>query len=270
MAQALHQCGQRSAYPFIGVNCAALPRELIESELFGYQRGAFSGALAEHLGLFRAAAGGTLLLDEITEMSLEMQAKLLRVLQERVVRPVGSIKEVPVDVRIVAATNRDPRAALASGVLRPDLYYRLCGSTIALPALREREDDIVLLVEHGMAVLNERYGCTGAARRGVTPAAMEVLRGRAWPGNVRELFNVLESAFTSAQSLHIGVADLGEATTASPTAGVPHLGTYQETERDLIQRALASTRGNKLLAARRLGISRKKLYSRLAKYALPD
>jgi hypothetical protein len=141
VARAIHQASPRAAGPFIAVNCAALPHELIESELFGYRRGAFSGAVTECVGLFRAAAGGTLLLDEITEMAPELQAKLLRVLQDKVVRPVGSVTEIPIDVRVIASSNRDPEDAMAAGVLRADLYYRLSTSTVLLPPLRARRDD---------------------------------------------------------------------------------------------------------------------------------
>ena len=269
IARAVHQCGPRRTGPFTAVNCAALPRELIESELFGYKRGAFSGAVADHLGLFRAASGGTLLLDEITEMSAELQAKLLRVLQERTVRPVGSLAEVPVDARIIASSNRDPADALASGRLRSDLYYRLCGSTIVVPPLRERADDIGRLVAHHIAVLNARYGRSRSTWRSIAPEAIAALCARTWPGNVRELFNVLEHAFTSTATPDIRIDDVAPRTCSFPRPTPVVVPTYQQGERSLIEAALLSTGGNKLLAARLLGISRKKLYARLAKYALP-
>ena len=269
IARAIHTHGPRRAGAFVAVNCAALPRELIESELFGYTRGAFSGAVADHLGLFRAAAGGTLLLDEITEMSPELQAKLLRVVQERSVRPVGAIREVPVDVRIIASTNRDPQSIVTQGMMRPDLYYRLCVSMITTPPLRERGDDILLLVEHHLAALNERYGDTVEGVRSLTSDAMSELIKWMWPGNVRELHNVLEDAFTTCSGLHIGREDL--ALPPSPPAvpqGADEAETFEASERALVARALTATGGNKLQAARQLGISRKKLYSMLAKYAL--
>ncbi len=271
IARAIHTSGPRRNGPFVAVNCAALPRELIESELFGYTRGAFSGAVSDHLGLFRAAASGTLLLDEITEMGPELQAKLLRVVQERTVRPVGSVREVPVDVRIIASTNRDPQAIVAHGMLRPDLYYRLCVSMITTPPLRERGDDILLLVEHHLAALNERYGNTVEGVRSLTSDAMSELIKWMWPGNVRELYNVLEDAFTTCSGLHIGRADL--ALPRSPAIAVPPQGldaaeTFEAGERALIVRALTATSGNKLQAARQLGISRKKLYAKIAKYSL--
>ena len=272
IARAIHTHGPRRDGPFVAVNCAALPRELIESELFGYTRGAFSGAIGDHLGLVRAASAGTLLLDEITEMSPELQAKLLRVVQERTVRPVGSVREVPVDVRIIASTNRDPQAIVAHGMLRPDLYYRLCVSMISTPPLRERGDDILLLVEHHLAALNERYGNTVEGVRSLTSDAMSELIKWMWPGNVRELHNVLEDAFTTCTGLHIGRADLVLPTSPAAAAapqGLDEAETFEASERALVARALTATGGNKLQAARQLGISRKKLYSMLAKYALP-
>jgi two-component system NtrC family response regulator len=273
VARAIHATSARRDAPFIALNCAALPRDLVESELFGYKRGAFSGAVSECLGLFRAAAGGTLLLDEITEMAPDLQAKLLRVLQERTVRPVGGVSEEPVDVRIIASTNRDPETALRSRLLRADLYYRLAVSTIVVPPLRERLGDVVPLVEYRLADLG-RSREREPKLRGVTPDAMEALLAQPWPGNVRELFNVVENAFTMCGSM-IGVADLGlpPAKTIAPdppSAPPPPsaLGTMQESERTLIAQTLASTQGNKVRAARQLGISRKKLYAKLARYGL--
>jgi transcriptional regulator with PAS, ATPase and Fis domain len=274
VARAIHQCGPRGAGPFIALNCAALPRDLIESELFGYRRGAFSGAIADCVGLFRAAAGGTLLLDEITEMGPYLQAKLLRVLQERKVRPVGSMTEEPVDVRIIASTNRDPETALRTRQLRPDLYYRLSVTTITLPALRDRPGDVAPLVEFHLRALNDRYASDVGGGRGITPDALAALEERGWVGNVRELFNVVENAFTMCRSATIRVDDLGLSTPAggdvsraedAPT--VPP--TFEQSERTLIERTLAFTGGNKLRAARQLGISRKKLYAKLARYGLP-
>jgi transcriptional regulator with PAS, ATPase and Fis domain len=273
VARAMHKLSPRRTRPFVAVNCAALPRELIESELFGYQRGAFSGALAEHPGLLRAAAGGTVLLDEITEMSPELQAKLLRVVQEHSVRPVGSIVEIPVDVRFIASTNRDLDAVLASGLLRPDLYYRLAVSEIALPPLRARGDDLVLLVEHHLAALNQHYADTGVAPRGIACDAVEALLEHSWPGNVRELFNVLERAFLASPAAQIRRRDLSQPRSTWETAAVApsparSRATYAESERAVIARALVSTGGNKARAARELGISRKRLYARIAKYGL--
>src|SRR5262249_48937134 len=155
--RAIHACGPRRDGPFVAVNCAALTRDLVESELFGHKRGAFSGALADHMGLFRAAIGGTVLLDEITEMSPELQAKPLRVVQDGRVRPVGSVEEVPIDVRFIASTNRDPASVLDRS-LRSDLYYRLSVCEIAVPPLRERGGDVALLADHCIRQLHHRYG----------------------------------------------------------------------------------------------------------------
>jgi DNA-binding NtrC family response regulator len=272
IARAIHNEGSRSGGPFVAVNCAALPGELIESELFGYRRGAFSGAVTDHVGLFRAASGGTLFLDEITEMSRELQAKLLRVVQERAVRPLGSVTEVPIDCRIITSTNRDPHEILTSRVLRSDLYYRLCVSMITVPPLRERGDDIMLLVEHHMSGLNEHYGHSLPGVRGLTADAMAEILARDWPGNVRELFNALEDAFTRARALHINPADLPLARLAVEPAAAgtdADAETFAAAERALIARALIATQGNKVRAARYLGISRKKLYAKLAKYTVP-
>jgi transcriptional regulator with PAS, ATPase and Fis domain len=270
VARAIHECGARRDGPFIAVNCAALPRELIESELFGYRRGAFSGAVTECVGLFRAAAGGTLLLDEITEMAPELQAKLLRVLQDKVVRPVGSVTEIPIDVRVIASSNRDPEEALGAGALRADLYYRLSTSTIVLPPLRARREDIPLLVIHHLRRLREQQGPTAPARR-VGREAMALLVAQPWAGNVRELFNVVEDTWAMSASEDIRLDDLQRAArmpTASGSDRDPSPGTFRAAERDLIEDALRSTGGNKLHAARRLGISRSQLYAKMAKFGL--
>jgi two-component system response regulator GlrR len=247
-----------------------LPRELIESELFGYRRGAFSGAVTECLGLFRAAAGGTLLLDEITEMAPELQAKLLRVLQDKVVRPVGSVTEIPIDVRVIASSNRDPEEAMAAGALRADLYYRLSTSTIVLPPLRARREDIPLLVVHHIRRLREQQGPAASPRR-IGRDAMALLLAQPWAGNVRELFNVVEDGYAMSVSEDIRLDDLQRATRTAVDAAprtVPPAGTFEAAERDLIEDALRSTGGNKVHAARRLGISRTRLYAKLAKFGL--
>ena len=275
IARAIHERGSRRAGPYVPINCAALPRDLIESELFGYQRGAFSGALVDHLGLIRAAGGGTVLLDEITEMSPALQAKLLRVLQEGTVRPVGSLTEMPVDVRFIASSNRDVDAALRAGHLRPDLYYRLAVGVISVPPLRERGDDVALLIDHYLAVLNQRYRTTVlTGLRGIATDALALLLSRAWPGNVRELFNVLERSFIASPAQHIQRKDLSlspfgefDAAPFAASAGLP-ASTYAESERALIERTLDLAGGNKARAARQLGISRKRLYARIAKYEL--
>jgi DNA-binding NtrC family response regulator len=274
VARAIHFSGPDAARPFIPVNCAAMPHELIESELFGHKKGAFTGAAAEAPGLFKAAEGGTLFLDEVTEMALEMQAKLLRVLQERAVRPVGSTKEIPVNVRVITSTNRDPSQAVAQGKLREDLYYRLSAAPIHLPPLRERPDDIPFLVQHFLKKLNASHGRT---IEGVDKAAADVMQRYRWPGNVRELENVLEAAFTFGKTSTIATGDLPPhmaKNLAPPIApaseGLPFDGiiTIDEAERRLILRAMKTFKGNKSHVSRALGISRKQLYVKLTEYGI--
>ena len=272
VARALHECSPRRKAAFVPVNCAALPRELIESELFGHRRGAFSGATDEYTGLVRTAQGGTLFLDEITEMPADTQAKLLRVLQDGQVRPVGATREIAVDVRFVASTNRDPEEAVARGSLRSDLYYRLKVHHLRLPPLRERRDDIALLVRHFVDLFNARD-----ARRvlGVDEAALRILDRHTWPGNVRELMNAIEVAFAYSHADRILATDLppelggsrhaGPDPTPADASAIP---TFEASERQLLERALAATKGNKLKSARMLGISRKQLYAKIKKYGI--
>ena len=281
VARAIHECGAVPTAPFVALNCAAIPKDLIESELFGYRKGAFSGANADYLGLFRAAEGGTLFLDEVTEMAPETQSKLLRAVQERTVRPVGSTKEMPVNVRLVASTNRDPEEAVRAGNLRQDLYYRLQAGVLNVPPLRERSDDIPLLVEHFIEFFNEKLQ-PRIPVRGIEEDALVAMTKYSWPGNVRELSNAIESAFTFGRSAMIRLQDLPSSVTgqrpekalrSSDESGqeaardLP-VGTFAATERDLIARALKSTDGNKVAAAALLGISRKKLYAKIEKYGL--
>jgi two-component system, NtrC family, response regulator AtoC len=285
VARAIHEASQESQAPYVALNCAAIPRELIESELFGYKRGAFSGANAEHLGLFRSAEGGTLFLDEITEMSPETQSKLLRALQERSVRPVGASREVPVDARVVASTNRDPADAMHAGQLRSDLYYRLQANIIRVPPLRDRLDDVPLLIEHFINVFNERLR-RPVPITGIGEDALAAMQTYRWPGNVRELSNAIEGAFTFGRGASVTLGDLppqvagemlehrlapdaeaGVHAVAAPevTSGMP---SFADVERDLIRRALENTEGNKVQAAKLLRISRKKLYAKIEKYGL--
>ncbi len=271
VARAIHERANLNA-PFVALNCAAIPKDLIESELFGYKRGAFSGANMEYLGLFRAAEGGTLFLDEVTEMSPETQSKLLRAIQERSVRPVGATREVPVDARLIASTNRDPQEAVRSGQLRQDLYYRLQASVMNIAPLRERLDDVPLLVEHFIELFNEKQ-VRQSSMLGIEPDALEAIKTHAWPGNVRELANAIETAFTFGTGATIKLEDLppaiaGEHRRPAPVSPANGVGTFAEAERDLIQRALESTEGNKAQAAKLLKISRKKLYAKIAKYSL--
>ncbi len=272
VARAIHKSGPRREMPFVALNCAALPKDLIESELFGYKRGAFSGANTDHLGLFRSAEDGTLFLDEITEMDLATQSKLLRALQERAIRPVGSAVEQRINARVIASTNRDPASAVADGHLREDLYYRLQAAVLEVPPLRERREDIPLLVEHFMKEFKERHGRSVA---GIEQRALDAVINYGWPGNVRELSNAIEGAFTFGKSHLITLQDLPPAVAAVvPRAdsqaeqgrkGVPSL---VEAECRVIRDALQKTGGNKVAAARLLGISRKRLYDRIVKYGL--
>jgi DNA-binding NtrC family response regulator len=276
VARALHEAGTRAEAPFIAFNCAAIPKDLIESELFGYRKGAFSGANTEYPGLFRAAEGGTLFLDEITEMGAETQSKLLRAIQERAVRPVGSTREMPVDVRLVASTNREPEAAVRTHVLREDLYYRLQANVLRIPPLRDRLDDVPLLVDHFIALFNERLGRT-IVTEGVERPALDAMSRYQWPGNVRELANAVEGAMTFGTEALIRLEDLPPSisriemlTPSRPAVAVEPrgIGTFAEVERNLILRALEACEWNKVHAASMLGISRKKLYAKINKYQL--
>ena len=277
VARALHEAGTRNKAPFIAFNCAAIPKDLIESELFGYKRGAFSGANTEYSGLFRAAEGGTLFLDEITEMGAETQSKLLRAIQERSVRPVGSTRETPVDVRLIASTNRDPEAAVHSHILREDLYYRLQANVLQVPPLRERLEDVALLVDYFIALFNERLG-RNLITTGIEERALRAMSRYEWPGNVRELANAIEGAMTFGTEALIRLEDLPAAisytrpltsTGPRPSAeAVSGFGTFAQVERDLIWRALEACEWNKVHAAAMLKISRKKLYAKISKYQL--
>jgi len=259
--------------PFVAVNCGALPKDLIESELFGYKKGAFTGAVSDSEGLFRAANGGTIFLDEVMEMSPDLQVKLMRVLQERRIRHLGDTREFPVDVRVIAATNKPVEESLESGAIRKDLYYRLSVITIHLPALRDRADDIPLLVEHFLKKHQRSYGSTVA---GVDPQAMDTLMKYLWPGNVRELENLIEMLLAYGKSPIIRMTDLPERIVESvqPQKKASMLGdevfTLKEAERKLIINALAKSKGNKSLAAQMLGISRKSLYKKIEDYGIPE
>src|SRR5208282_1282741 len=279
VARAIHECGTAATAPFVALNCAAIPKDLIESELFGYRKGAFSGANADYLGLFRAAEGGTLFLDEVTEMAPETQSKLLRAVQERTVRPVGSTREMPINVRLVASTNRDPEEAVRSGSLRQDLYYRLQASVLKVPPLRERLEDIPLLVEHFIWYFNEKLQ-PRIPVRGIEGDALAAMVEYPWPGNVRELSNAIEGAFTFGRSPMIRRQDLPAGIAGSrsdrpslrsdrrPPGPELSIGTFADAERELIARALKATEGNKVRAAALLRISRKKLYAKIEKYGL--
>jgi transcriptional regulator with PAS, ATPase and Fis domain len=284
IARAIHQASAPNL-PFVALNCAALPKDLIESELFGYVRGAFSGANQEQLGLFRSAQGGTLFLDEITEMSPETQAKLLRAIQERCVRPVGGTREIPVDVRIIASTNREPDIAVRDGQLRKDLYYRLAVGVVRAAPLRERTEDLWPLVRHFIDLFNARFG-RPVKVTAIEAAAFELLTHYSWPGNVRELGNAIEAALSFSTSEILRREDFALPDQAPSEASVMPEPSFREdtpqaetpvvfsslkkVERDHIVWTLYNTGGNKALAARMLGISRKSLYDRLAEHGLAD
>lgn len=266
VAAAIHRLSARARGPFIPVNCSAIPRDLLESEFFGHVRGAFSGAVADTLGLFRGANDGTIFLDEIAELPPELQVKLLRVLQEMQVRPVGSTKAFPVDVRVIAATNRNLEAEMTSGRFRQDLYYRLNVIRINLPPLRERREDIPALVNHFIRRFNKRFR---RDVRGITPDALNALAAYDYPGNVRELENLIERAFAMGAREQITLADLPSLTArpeVAPSVATKTIPTLAEVEKELILRALAVFNNDKEEAARALGISRRTIYRRLKEY----
>jgi len=269
VASAIHKRSRRSGRPFIRVNCAAIPPSLIASELFGYERGAFTGALRSKVGLLQSANGGTVFLDEIGELPLEMQAKFLRFLQEKEVRPIGSNHGVKVDVRVIAATNRDLEAAYRRGDFRKDLYFRLNVVTVQLPPLRERRSDIPLLVQWFL----ERLSKGSPAQ--VTASAMKCLLQYDWPGNVRELENCMERATALGDGRMIDVDDLpgsiSNGTTISDEARTSHPTLASSTdlediERATIQRVFDQVNGDKVIARKMLGISRATLYRKLKRY----
>jgi nitrogen regulation protein NR(I) len=287
VARALHDHSSRRDKPFIKVNCAAIPKELIESELFGYERGAFTGAVSSKPGRFELANGGTLFLDEIGEIPVEMQVKLLRALQESEFERVGGIKTIRVDVRLVAATNRDLKKLIAAGTFREDLYYRVNVVPIRLPALRERVVDIPLLVVHFLGRFNERLKKHVV---GVEPDALDIFASYAWPGNIRELENVVERAVLFCDTQNVRAQDLPPEVrgTLAPTqapitdadlqAALASEGGLKEhvkvamsrLERELVGRALAQTSGNVTHAARLLKISRKGLQLKMKELGLRE
>ncbi len=287
VAQALHRGSPRRDKPLIKVNCAAIPKDLVESELFGYEKGAFTGAVGSKPGRFELADGGTLFLDEIGEIPLEMQVKLLRALQESEFERVGGIKTIRVDVRLITATNRDLKALIAEGRFREDLYYRLNVVPIALPPLRDRKEDIPLLVQHFIEKYDRRLG---KRVEWVDDEAMQVLLRYPWPGNIRELENLVERSVLFADGPVIAAAQLPDSLRekapgpAVPIAAVGPLGAIAapsgasmkeivrqaqaELERELITRALEETRGNVTRAAKRLQISRKSLQIKMKELGL--
>ncbi|MBD3730568.1 MAG: sigma-54-dependent Fis family transcriptional regulator, partial [Sphingomonadales bacterium] len=291
VAEAIHQLGQRKSGPFVAVNTAAIPQELIESELFGHEKGAFTGAVSQSIGKFEQANGGTLFLDEIGDMPAEAQTRLLRALQSGRIRRVGGRQEIAIDVRIIAATNRDLKPMIAAGTFREDLFYRLNVVPIQLPPLRERADDIPALVRHFLARAAEE----GLPRRQVDEAGMALLERQAWPGNVRELRNFVFRLALMAREDLIDIMTIEELLREAPvqrggssaltldealthwlSLNEPGEGTVYHSalaafERPLFEHVLGQTGGNQLRAAHVLGINRNTLRKRLADLAIdPD
>jgi two-component system response regulator PilR (NtrC family) len=285
VARAVHVCSPRAAEPFVSINCGAFPETLLESELFGYVKGAFTGANQNKRGLFEVATEGTIFLDEISEMTLTMQVKLLRVLQERCVRPVGGTDEIAIDVRVIAATNRDLDRQVAENTFREDLYYRLSVIPVSVPSLRERREDIPLLVNH---FLKKYAPAAGKSIMRVNTASLDALCGYDWPGNVRQLENTIERAVAleTKEELHVELpAERPKARAAAAGAGLPGGAVATSTggilpdgvdmekyvadiERSLIQAALAQSHGVQTRAADLLKISYRSFRHLVKKYEL--
>jgi two-component system response regulator AtoC len=271
VARAIHQLSPRKDGAFVALNCAAIPKDLAESELFGHARGAFTGATERRIGKFAAADGGTLLIDEIGEMELPVQAKLVRILETRMVSPVGSNEEQPVEVRVIAATHRNLRSLTDEGRFREDLYFRLRVVQVNLPPLRQRREDIPLLVATFLQQLNETHG---RDVQGVSLEAMDALKSNSWQGNVRELRNVLEGIVVLSRKDVLDLADLpleiqGSAVRETVPRFRPGM-TLAELEREAIQQCLHHTRGNRQRAADLLGISTRTLLRKIRSYGLED
>jgi two-component system response regulator PilR (NtrC family) len=271
----IHQQGSRSDAPFIPVNCGAIPAELMESEFFGHIKGSFTGAHSDKEGLFQAADGGTLFLDEIAELPLNMQVKLLRVIQEKAVRPVGAAQEVPVNVRILSASHKDLARLVAEGDFREDLYYRINVIELRIPSLRERKDDIPLFVDQLLAGLSDKMG---VSRPSIDEQAMATLQQYPFPGNVRELENILERAIALSDNQIITTDDLNLKSTThnlnqimvdeNPDAMQDSSMDLAGQERQSIMQALEKTRWNKTAAAKLLGLSLRQLRYRLQKHEI--
>ena len=270
VAQTIHELSRRKKQPILAVNCGAISPQLIESEMFGHEKGSFTGAGRQHRGYFERAQGGTLFLDEIIEMPLELQVKLLRVLESGTFSRIGSDEVLEADVRIVAASNRVPMEAVASGKLREDLHYRLEVFPLQLPALRDRREDIEILTHHFLTEMNKTEGTAKV----FLPDAIEVLRAYRWPGNVRELRNVVQRSYIMAEGDTIGSPDLPQNLGSQPPDGGPYVNiavgaTIADVERRLIFATLDQCGGTKEKAAEMLGISLKTLYNRLHEYGSP-
>jgi DNA-binding NtrC family response regulator len=271
VARAIHAHSARAKMPFTPINCGSFPETILESELFGHEKGAFTGADTSRSGLFEATNGGTIFLDEISETSLSFQVKLLRVLQEQKVRRVGSNTLLPIDVRIVAATNKDLSALIRDGQFREDLYYRLSVVTIQLPSLEERAEDIPLLVQHFL----ERFNKRNDRQVNIGEGAVKLLVSMSWPGNVRELENLIERLAIFAATDEISTEEVGrerdrrsQAIPAPGNSATSLPGKLEEMERQEILRVLRESGGNKSAAARKLGIERKTLYEKARRLAI--
>ncbi|MES2401324.1 MAG: sigma 54-interacting transcriptional regulator [Pseudomonadota bacterium] len=265
LAQAIHRASARASHPFIAVNCGAIPEALLESELFGHVKGAFTDAVANHKGLFQAADGGTLLLDEVGDMPLALQVKLLRVLQERVVRPLGSSQSIPVDVRILSATHKDLDAAMADGQFRTDLYYRLNVVTLTLPPLSERREDIPLLANHLLVKLAAKYG---KRLSGFAPEALKALATAAWPGNVRQLHNVVEQVCALATTPLVPLSLIQRALRTPSIQVLTLAEARQRFERGYLVDLLKLADGNVADAARLADRNRTEFYRLMQKHGL--
>ena len=265
VAQAIHRASPRASQPFVAVNCGAIPENLLESELFGHVKGAFTGAVANHPGLFQAANGGTLFLDEIGDMPVALQVKLLRVLQERVVRPVGASHAVPIDVRILSATHRDLDLAIIDGSFRKDLYYRLNVVSLSLPTLAERREDIPLLAAHFLSRLALKYG---RKVNGFAPDAMKALTTASWPGNVRQLHNVVEQVTALATTPLVPLALVQRALRVPSMEVLSYTEARQRFERDYLVGLLKITDGNVADAARLADRNRTEFYRLMQKHGL--
>jgi two-component system NtrC family response regulator len=269
MARSLHGLSNRGDGPFVAINCAAIPENLLESELFGYEKGAFTGAVKTTPGKIETASGGTLFLDEVGDLPMPLQAKLLRFLQERVVERVGGRKEIPVDVRVVCATHKDPKSLIGEGDFREDLYYRVSEITIRIPPLRERSGDVLLLARSFLERFSKQHGNKIQA---FSKDALNALEGYHWPGNVRELENRVKRAVIMAEGKQITAKDLelgGEASEDdSQTFDLREI--REQAERQAILRAMSHVGGKISQAAELLGVSRPTMYDLLKKYKLKD
>ena len=271
VAHSVHRLSPRANGPFIPVHCAALTESLLESELFGHEKGAFTGAIERRQGRFEQADGGTLFLDEVGEIDPSVQVKLLRVLEERRFERVGGSESIDVDVRLIAATNRDLKTMVDAGDFREDLYYRLYVVAIQMPPLRDRRTDIPLLINHYLATFNEE---NEKQFEGLTPDALDLLSSYEWPGNVRELRNLIERMVVMARGPRLTVRDIpiqireGTGQIVAVRKGGEH--SLQEAERTMIQKALKTSNGNRTRAAELLGISRRTLHRKINEYGLRD